>query len=166
MHSNRLGLPLAVCAAALASLLVASGCGGAGTPKGPAQGVARASTGARLISRHSEFGRVLYAANGDVVYMFGPDKAGKSTCYGVCATAWPPLLTKGTPTVTGLDAALLGTTKRRDGSLQVTYNHHPLYFYSGDKHGKIMCQHAVMHGGIWLVLKPNGSPSKAKGEMM
>jgi len=122
---------------------------------------------AKLILHKSEFGKVIFDSNGNVVYMFGRDKTATSTCYGICAKAWPPLLTKSTPSVgTGLNANLLGTTKRKDGSLQVTYNHHPLYFYSADMHGKIMCQHAVMHGGIWLVLKANGTPSMAKGKRM
>jgi predicted lipoprotein with Yx(FWY)xxD motif len=121
---------------------------------------------AKLILRSSEFGKVIFDANGYVVYIFGRDKTATSTCYGACAKAWPPVLTKGAPTVgTGLNAKLLGTTKRKDGSLQVTYNHHPVYSYVGDMHGKIMCQHAVMHGGIWLVLKANGTPSMAKGAM-
>src|SRR6266581_3336305 len=121
---------------------------------------------AKLILRKSEFGKVIFDSNGNVVYMFGRDKTATSTCYGVCANAWPPLLTKRAPRVgPGLNGNLLGTTKRRDGSLQVTYNHHPLYFYSADMHGKIMCQHAIMHGGIWLVLKANGTPNMAKGKM-
>ena len=121
---------------------------------------------AKLILHKSEFGKVIFASNGNVVYMFGRDKTAKSTCYGICAKAWPPLLTKRMPTAgPGLNASLLGTTKRSDGSLQVTYNQHPLYFYSADMHGKIMCQHAVMHGGIWLVVKANGTPSMAKGKM-
>jgi predicted lipoprotein with Yx(FWY)xxD motif len=121
---------------------------------------------AKLVLRKSEFGKVIFDSNGNVVYMFGRDKTAASTCYGICAAAWPPVLTKGAPSVgRGLNTSLLGTTKRKDGSLQVTYNHHPLYFYSADKHGKIMCQHAVMHGGIWLVLKANGTPNMAKGKM-
>src|SRR5207244_7997622 len=121
---------------------------------------------AKLILRKSEIGKVIFDSNGNVVYMFGRDKTATSTCYGVCAKAWPPLLTKRAPSVgPELNANLLGTTKRRDGSLQVTYNHHPLYFYSADMHGKIMCQHAIMHGGIWLVLKANGTPNMAKGKM-
>ena len=121
---------------------------------------------AKLILRKSEFGKVIFDSNGNVVYTFGRDKTTTSTCYGICAAAWPPVLTKGAPSVgPGLNASLLGTTKRKDGSLQVTYNHHPLYFYSADKHGKIMCQHAVMHGGIWLVLKANGTPNMMKGKM-
>ena len=122
---------------------------------------------AKLILHKSEFGKVLFDSNGNVVYMFGRDKTAASTCYRICAKAWPPVLTKGAPSVgPGLNASLLGTTKRKDGSLQVTYNHHPLYFYSADKPGKIMCQHAVMHGGIWLVLKANGTPNMAKGKHM
>ena len=122
---------------------------------------------AKLILHKSEFGKVIFDSNGNVVYMFGRDKTATSTCYGICAKAWPPVLTKGAPNVgPGLNASLLGTTKRKDGSLQVTYNHHPLYFYSADMHGKIMCQHAVMHGGIWLVLKANGTPNMAKGKHM
>jgi predicted lipoprotein with Yx(FWY)xxD motif len=132
-------------------------------------GVAARSTSttahAKLILRKSEFGKVIFDSNGNVVYTFGRDKTTTSTCYGICAAAWPPVLTKGAPSVgPGLNANLLGTTKRKDGTLQVTYNHHPLYFYSADKHGKIMCQHAVMHGGIWLVLKANGTPNMMKGK--
>jgi predicted lipoprotein with Yx(FWY)xxD motif len=56
-------------------------------------------------------------------------------------------------------------TKRKDGRLQVTYNGHPLYYYSADKVGKVMCQHANMHGGLWLIIKPNGQPNMAKGKM-
>ena len=135
-------------------------------------GAARATTTstpahAKLILKKSEFGKVIFDSNGNVVYMFGRDKTPTSTCYGLCASAWPPVLTKGAPSVgPGLNASLLGTTKRKDGSLQVTYNHHPLYFYSADKPGKIMCQHAVMHGGIWLVVKANGTPSMAKSKHM
>ena len=121
---------------------------------------------AKLILHKSEFGKVIFDSNGNVVYMFGRDKTATSTCYAICAKAWPPVLTKAGPSVgPGLNASLLGKTKRKDGSLQVTYNHHPLYFYSADMHGKIMCQHAVMHGGIWLVLKANGTPNMAKGKM-
>jgi len=85
----------------------------------------------------------------------------------VCAKAWPPLFTTGAPLGgAGVRAKLLGTTKRTDGTLQVTYNGHPLYYYEGDKVGKIMCQHANMHGGLWLILKPSGQPNMAKGKHM
>ena len=148
--------------ATLVALLVASAAGTSGAEATNSSTPAHA----KLILRKSEIGKVIFDSNGNVVYMFGRDKTATSTCYGVCAKAWPPLLTKRAPSVgPELNANLLGTTKRRDGSLQLTYNHHPLYFYSADMHGKIMCQHAIMHGGIWLVLKANGTPNMAKGKM-
>src|SRR3954463_9433427 len=78
-------------------------------------------------------GSVLVGANGRTLYLFTADKGAKSVCYGQCAAYWPPLTT-GKPTAgSGLNASLLGTTKRKDGKLQVTYNGHPLYFFAPDK---------------------------------
>ena len=124
------------------------------------------SAAARLSVRSTEYGKALFGPSGKVVYVFGADRGSTSRCYGVCATAWPPLLTTGAPLAgSGVQAKLLGTTKRKNGTLQVTYNGHPLYYYSADKVGKVMCQHANMHGGLWLVIKPNGQPNTAKGKM-
>ncbi len=121
---------------------------------------------ARLSVRSTEYGKTLFGPSGKVVYVFGADRGATSRCYGVCATAWPPLLTTAAPLAgPGVEAKLLGTTKRKNGTLQVTYNGHPLYYYSADKVGKVMCQHANMHGGLWLVIKPNGQPNTAKGKM-
>jgi predicted lipoprotein with Yx(FWY)xxD motif len=121
---------------------------------------------ARLSVRSSVYGKVLFGPSGKVVYVFGADRGSTSRCYGVCAKAWPPLLTTAAPLASaGVEAKLLGTTKRKNGALQVTYNGHPLYYYEGDKVGKIMCQHANMHGGLWLIIKPNGQPNMAKGKM-
>jgi predicted lipoprotein with Yx(FWY)xxD motif len=123
-------------------------------------------TAARVSVRSTEFGKTLFGPSGKVVYVFGADHGSVSHCYGVCAAAWPPLLTKGAPVAgAGVEAKLLGTTRRKDGTLQVTYNHHPLYYYSADTVGKVMCQHANMHGGLWLIIKPNGQPNMAKGKM-
>ena len=118
--------------------------------------------------RSSQYGKVIFASNNRVLYLFGADHGRTSTCYGVCASAWPPLLSNGTtPSVgRGLNARLLGTTRRTNGSLQVTYAGHPLYYYSGDVPGKIMCQAANMHGGFWYVVNANGSANKAKGHGM
>jgi predicted lipoprotein with Yx(FWY)xxD motif len=121
---------------------------------------------ARLSVRSTEYGKALFGPSGKVVYVFGADRGSTSRCYGVCATAWPPLLTKSAPLAgTGVEAKLLGTTKRKNGTLQVTYNGHPLCYYEADKDGKVMCQHANMHGGLWLIVKPNGQPNMAKGKM-
>jgi predicted lipoprotein with Yx(FWY)xxD motif len=112
------------------------------------------------------YGRVLYDQDHFVLYVFSADHGSTSTCYGACSSAhggWPPLLTKGAPHVAGLNSSLLGTTRRRDGSLQVTYAGHPMYYWSGDTARTIMCQHVKLHGGFWYVVNPNGTPNKAKG---
>jgi predicted lipoprotein with Yx(FWY)xxD motif len=121
---------------------------------------------ARLTVRSSVYGKTLFGPSGKVVYVFSADRGSTSHCYGVCAKAWPPLLTTAAPVAgPGVKAKMLGTTRRTDGTLQVTYNRHPVYYYSADKVGKIMCQHANMHGGLWLITKPNGQPNTAKGKM-
>lgn len=109
------------------------------------------------------YGNVLYDAHHLVLYVFSADRGATSTCYGACQTAWPPMLTKGAPRVTGLNANLLGTTKRNNGSLQVTYGGHPLYYWSGDGAHTIMCQHVKLHGGYWYVVDPKGTANTAKG---
>jgi predicted lipoprotein with Yx(FWY)xxD motif len=129
-------------------------------------GWAASNAGARVSVRSTEFGKALFGPSGKVLYVFGADRGSTSHCYGVCAAAWPPLLTKATPVAgAGVKASLLGTTTRKDGTLQATYNHHPLYYYSADKVGKVKCQHATMHGGLWLIIKPSGEPNMAKGKM-
>ena len=130
--------------------------------------VAQGATGtaARLTVRSTEYGNVVFGPSGKVAYVFGADHGSTSRCYGVCATAWPPLLTTGAPLAgSGVEAKLLGSTRRSDGSLQVTYGAHPLYYYSADTIGQIMCQHANMHGGLWLVVTANGQPNMANGKM-
>jgi predicted lipoprotein with Yx(FWY)xxD motif len=132
---------------------------------------ASAATGGatQLSLRDSAYGKVLFGPGGQAVYMFAPDSPSKSTCYATCARAWHPLLTKGKPVAgPGVKANLLGTTTRKDGSVQVTYNGHPLYFdnETGESHkaGEIGCQHLNVNGGIWLIMKPNGQPNTSKAK--
>jgi predicted lipoprotein with Yx(FWY)xxD motif len=121
---------------------------------------------ARVSVRSSEYGKVLFGPSGKVLYVFSADRTSTSRCYGACAAAWPPLLTSAKPLGgPGIETRLLGTTKRRNGTLQATYNGHPLYYYVSDTRTKIMCQHANMHGGLWFVVKPNGQPNRAKASM-
>ena len=81
----------------------------------------------------SALGRIVVDGHSHTLYLFEKDKGGKSACSGACAQNWPPLLTKGTPKAgSGAKASLLGTTKRADGTTQVTYNKHPLYTFMGD----------------------------------
>jgi predicted lipoprotein with Yx(FWY)xxD motif len=107
----------------------------------------------------TQFGRALLDSHGLALYAFSSDSTGRSTCYGECAKRWPPLLTKGTPVArTGAKGSLLGTTRRHDGTLQVTYNGHPLYLYVSDSPGHILCQAAPEFGGLWNVVAPSGAP--------
>lgn len=81
----------------------------------------------------TDLGQVLVDARGRTLYLYTPDAKSKSTCYGQCAAFWPPLFTTGKPTAAhGVKPSLLGTTKRKDGKLQVTYAGHPLYFFAQD----------------------------------
>src|SRR5919197_4814100 len=142
---------------AVAALAAATGAAQGAYEAVPAHG--------RLTLRSSDYGKVIFDSRARVLYVFSADRGSTSACYGACAKAWPPMLTKGAPTAgPGVNAKLLGTTKRKNGSLQVTYNGHPLYYYEADMRGEIMCQHANMHGGLWFVVKANGTANKAKSK--
>ena len=109
---------------------------------------------------NSRYGRILVDGRGHTLYLFTRDeRKNRSRCYGGCADAWPPLYTRGKPRAgTGAKAGELGTTRRRNGRLQVTYNGHPLYYYvDEDEPGEILCQNVEEFGGLWLVVSPAGS---------
>jgi predicted lipoprotein with Yx(FWY)xxD motif len=117
---------------------------------------------ARLVVQDSEFGRVLFDANGQVVYFFENDRRNESNCTNEndCVTAWPPVLTQEEPAAgDGVDASLLGTIERSDGRLQVTYKGLPLYFYENEGPGEIRCHNVDLHGGLWWVVTPEGEPA-------
>jgi predicted lipoprotein with Yx(FWY)xxD motif len=118
---------------------------------------AMATKGATVKVVSSQFGRVIADKRGEAFYLFDKEAGRRSRCYGECAVAWPPVLTKGKPRAgKGADADLLGTTKRRNGKLQVTYNGHPLYYYKDDEPGRILCHNVDEFGGLWLVVNPRG----------
>jgi predicted lipoprotein with Yx(FWY)xxD motif len=122
-----------------------------------ATSVARAS--ATLTVRSTRFGRILFDGRGRALYAFTRDpRGGRSRCYGACPQAWPVYFAKGRPIAgKGVRQSLLGTSRRRDGRLQVTYNRRPLYFYLGDeKPGQVLCQNVDEFGGTWLVMRPSG----------
>ena len=129
-----------------ASALVAS------TAAGAATGPAKVEIG------KSKLGRILVDSKGITLYDFVKDKGTTSVCYSACAALWPPLLTKGKPVAgPGVRASLLGTTKRKDGKLEVTYNGHPLYYFVSDrKPGQTTGQALNQFGGPWWVLSPAG----------
>jgi predicted lipoprotein with Yx(FWY)xxD motif len=105
------------------------------------------------------YGPILVGTNGLSVYMFTRDTNGQSVCYDRCAQIWPPVLSD-IPVITGngVDAKLIGTVKRTDGKMQVTYNGMPLYYYYTDKApGDLNGQNV---GSVWFVLRPNGDVLK------
>jgi predicted lipoprotein with Yx(FWY)xxD motif len=113
--------------------------------------------------RTTAVGKVLVAANGRTLYLFTADKGQKSACYGQCAAYWPPLFASKPTVGAGLRASLLGTTKRKDGKLQVTYAGHPLYFFVQDKNaGQVNGQGFVHFGGSWWVVSAAGTSIKSK----
>ena len=118
-----------------------------------------ASSGTKVGVASSKLGRILVDSRGRTLYLFARDRNGKSACSGSCAVYWPPLIATGKPrAVAGAKASLLGTTRRADGRLQVTYRHHPLYRYAADTaKGQTSGQGLNASGGKWWVLSPAGN---------
>ena len=119
----------------------------------------RSGTKGTVDLRSTAFGKVLVSANGHTLYLFRHDHGPKSTCYGACATNWPPLLTTSANVTggSGVKGAMLGTTRRADGKLQVTYHGHPLYrFFLDKKAGQTKGQGLNFYGGRWYAVNANG----------
>ena len=114
--------------------------------------------GVRLHIARTKLGRILVDTRGITLYDFVKDKGKTSVCYGACAALWPPLITHGKPVAgRGVRQSLLGTTKRKDGKLEVTYGGHPLYYVVTDrKPGQTTGQGVNQFGGPWWVLSPKG----------
>jgi predicted lipoprotein with Yx(FWY)xxD motif len=120
---------------------------------------AMAKEGTTVVLGDSEFGEMIYDTNDQAIYVFEQDETDKSNCYGECAAAWPPVLTKGEPVAgDGVDESLLGTTKRDDGSTQVTYGGRPLYYYVNEGPGEVRCHNVDLNGGFWWVVGADGEP--------
>jgi predicted lipoprotein with Yx(FWY)xxD motif len=113
--------------------------------------------GTRIALADSQFGRMLVDSRKQAIYIFEKDPKGKTVCYGECAAAWPPVFTKADPRAgAGVKSSLLGTVKRRDGRLQVTYAGKPLYFYAHEDPGVVLCHNVNLNGGLWWVVGPDG----------
>jgi len=119
-----------------------------------------AAGGTVIATGESQFGEMLFDANDQAIYLFDVERTATPECYDDCAVAWPPVLTDGTPQADGnLDPDLLGTTERSDGSIQVTYNDHPLYYYAHEEPGEVKCHNVNLNGGLWYVVQPDGDPA-------
>jgi predicted lipoprotein with Yx(FWY)xxD motif len=148
-------------AGGLAVVAVAgAGCGGSGAtaaaPAPPKTSTGQAST---IGVASTGLGQILVNSQGRTVYLFKADQGTKSACTGACATAWPPVLVKGKPTVgSGLNASLVGTTTRPEGSTQVTYAGHPLYLFAQDqKAGETNGQGVTAFGAAWFAVSSEGT---------
>jgi predicted lipoprotein with Yx(FWY)xxD motif len=118
---------------------------------------AEAAPGTEVELAESQFGPILFDGSGQAIYLFDEETSTKPDCYGDCAAAWPPVLTEGEPVAgAGADAKLLGTTKREDGSTQLTYGGHPLYYYAHEGPGEVLCHGVDEFGGLWLVVDGAG----------
>ena len=154
MHSKSL-----LGAAFVTALLVA--CGGSSAPTAsavPSQG--QASVTSIAVATNAGLGMpILVDGKGMTVYLFVADTGTSSTCYSSCATIWLPVLTTGAPRAgTGADKSLLGTTTRKDGSVEVTYAGHPLYYFIEDKAaGDAKGQGVNGFGALWWVVSPAGA---------
>jgi predicted lipoprotein with Yx(FWY)xxD motif len=123
----------------------------AGTPEPPATTM--------ITLRNSALGPILVDASGRTLYLFEADRKDISTCNGDCASIWPPLIAHGTPLAgAGINQSLLTITTRNDGSLEVVYNGHPLYYFVSDKQaGDITGEGISSFGAQWYVLSATGS---------
>jgi predicted lipoprotein with Yx(FWY)xxD motif len=120
---------------------------------------ASSSSGTMVKSATTSLGNTIVNSSGHTLYLFRADHGTTSECYGQCATYWPPLLTSGKPVAAGrVKESLLGTTKRKDGKLQVTYKGHPLYTFLLDKKaGQTAGEGSNNFGAKWYALAPSGA---------
>lgn len=166
----------AIALLALAVTLAAAGCGGSSSSNGEsgegayggsestatnkATSSESAGGGAATVALASvgNLGKVLVDSKGFTLYYFEKDKGGKSACYGACAAGWPPLTTEGAPkNMGGVQASKLSTTKRKDGTTQVTYAGWPLYTFVEDKKpGEANGNDVDAFGAEWYALHANG----------
>jgi predicted lipoprotein with Yx(FWY)xxD motif len=123
--------------------------------------IARSATQATgtVYLRTTKLGPVLVSSSGRTLYLFAKDRNGRSACSGSCATFWPPLISHGTATAgSGIKASLLGTVKRTDGSMQVTYNRHPLYRFKLDTAaGQTKGEGNLAFGAKWYAVSAKGT---------
>lgn len=163
--ATRLALPL-MAAGLLATACGSSGGSGSGAAGAGGGGGAGASTGsggslsaATIKSASGSVGTYLTDGSGRALYLWMADSNNKSACSGACAGLWPPLTASGTPkAASGVQASDLGTITRSDGTKQVTYDGHPLYYYAGDSgSGDTNGQGSNGFGAKWWLVAPSGS---------
>jgi predicted lipoprotein with Yx(FWY)xxD motif len=169
-NSNRYQVRLLAVALLAALGLVAAGCGGSSASSAPKSGVAGAQHSTSSVAvktrKISGLGTVLVNPAGRTLYVFMKDKHSRVTCTGSCASFWPPLKWKGSGKPKGASPvknALLGLDRNPAGGKVVTYNHWPLYTYSGDSAaGQARGWNQTLNGGKWYVINAKGTVVKKK----
>ena len=124
------------------------------TTQAPATTTQPAATGRAVMVADSSLGSILVDGDGNTLYLFTPDTQGESTCYDQCEANWPPLVDD-VEAGDGIDAALLGTAARTDGSEQVTYNGWPLYYFANDSAAGDTNGQGI--NDVWYVVDPQGA---------
>jgi predicted lipoprotein with Yx(FWY)xxD motif len=151
----------ALAAAILAAGSLASACsssGGGGSEGTPAAGAASSAGALTITTASGPDGTYLTDGSGRALYLWVADKDGRSACSGACASAWPPLTAAGAPSVAGgASAADVGTIARSDGSKQVSYAGHPLYYFAGDSGTATSGQGSDGFGAKWWLVAPSGA---------
>jgi predicted lipoprotein with Yx(FWY)xxD motif len=167
--------PLLALVALTAAAALAAGCSASGSGSGSGSGGGGGIYGgaapsgttpsgvATVTAASSKLGTVLVDGSGRTLYLFEKDQPNQSACSGACVAAWPVDPTSGTPKAgSGVKASLLGTITRGDGSTQVTYNRHPLYYFARDNGpGQQSGQGIDAFGAKWFVVTPAGSAAGA-----
>jgi predicted lipoprotein with Yx(FWY)xxD motif len=162
----RVPVPVKLAAPLTVALLAAAACSSGGSSSGstsstPASAAGSGSSASSTVitTTTSSGGSFLTNGAGRAVYLFMADSSGKSNCDGACAAAWPPVIAAGQPTASGgAQASDLSTISRSDGTKQVTYNGHPLYYFEGDTGpGTDKGQGLNGFGALWYLVTPSGS---------
>jgi len=159
-------------AAATAAAVAVAACGSSSssdtTSSSASSGGAPTGGGVVLAAaKSSDLGKtILVDSKGDTVYLFEKDdEPDESYCNGGCAKVWPPVTTSGKPQAKGLDASKLGTLKRDDGTIQMTYAGHPLYTYENDhRPGEAKGNGLKEFGAEWYALEPSGAKAEEGNE--
>jgi predicted lipoprotein with Yx(FWY)xxD motif len=155
----KLGVPLAAALLAAACSSGTSSAGGNGGSGANASTSSSAGGGTVITTKSGSAGTYLTDGSGRAVYLWSKDSMNKSECSGACIGSWPPVTASGGVTGSGgATASDLGTITRSDGSKQVTYDGHPLYYYAGDSgSGATSGQGNDGFGAKWWLVSPSGA---------
>jgi predicted lipoprotein with Yx(FWY)xxD motif len=155
----------------LGAAVIVAGCGSSSSsssagasPSSSAAAAAPAGHGVGISTTKGSAGTYLTGASGRALYLWVADTGGRSNCAGQCAKFWPPVVAKTTPTVSGgATAGDLGTITRADGTKQVTYRGHPLYYFAEDPSaGTDRGQGSDNFGAKWWLVAPSGTAITTK----